>query len=115
MIMQLGQKEHTSEGSKSSKGIEEWTGSMMASGRRRKGRAHISGEEEIAKGRYFPPASVLIAGGEREGAVPVPNVEDSRPTARQSCRTKACTKAPVFGRSQVGLSRQFETGVTEMA
>jgi hypothetical protein len=40
----------------------------MASQRRRNGGAHLGGEEEMVKGGYFPPASALIAGGEREGA-----------------------------------------------
>jgi hypothetical protein len=93
MIMQTGQKERTREGSKSSKGIEEWIGSVMASRRRRNSWAHLSGEEETAKGRYFPLASILIAGGEREGAVPVPHVGDSRPMARRSGRIEACVGA----------------------
>jgi hypothetical protein len=78
-----------SEGSKSSEGIEEWTGSAMASRRRRNGGAHLDGEEETVKGRHFPPALALIVRGEREGGggeVLVPHVGDSRLTAhRRPC------------------------------
>jgi hypothetical protein len=48
------------------------------------------------KGRYFPPTSVLIAGGDREGAVPVPHVGNSRSMAHRSGRTEARAGAPVF-------------------
>jgi hypothetical protein len=54
-----------SEGCKSSKGLKEWTGSMTASRQRRNGGAHLSAEEETAKGGYFPLTLALIAGGER--------------------------------------------------
>jgi hypothetical protein len=50
---------------------------------------------------------------EREGAVL--HVSDSRPMARRNGWTVAHTGAPVFGLWHVGLSWQFETGVTEMA
>jgi hypothetical protein len=98
MVVELGQKECMSEVSKSSKGIKEWTGSVTASQQGRNGGADLSQEEEMAKGRYFLPASVLIAGGEREGAVLVPHVGDSWPTARRSGRTEVRIGAPIFGR-----------------
>jgi hypothetical protein len=53
----------------------------------------------MVKGGYFPLAWVLIAGGEREreGAIPVPYVGDSRLTAHRSGQTEARAGAPVFG------------------
>jgi hypothetical protein len=84
-------------GSKSSKGIEEWTGSATARWQQRNDGAHLGGEEEMVKGGYFPLAWVLIAEGEREGVVPVPHVSNSRPTAHRSGRTEARAEAPIFG------------------
>jgi hypothetical protein len=61
----------------------------------------LAGSEEtteLTSAGYFPPTSTLIAGGEREGAILVLHVGDSRSTARRSGRTEAHAGAPVFGR-----------------
>jgi hypothetical protein len=72
-----------------------------------------AGRKIWRRGGYFPLAWVLIAGGEREGAVP--HVSDSRPMARRNGWTVAHTGAPIFGLWRVGLGWQFKTGTTEMA
>jgi hypothetical protein len=58
----------------------------------------LAGSEEMVKGGYFALAWLLIARGEREGAVPVPHIGDSRPTAHRSGQNEARAGAPVFDR-----------------
>jgi hypothetical protein len=121
----LGQKECTSEGSKPSKGIKEWIGSVTTSRLRRNGRAHLGGEEQTTKGGYFPLVWVLIAGGEREGAVrprrafePLFLVDDGwpsvgslklvRPKWPNGCTVATLTRYQGLNEFQIELSCKME-------